>query len=292
MLLSLAVLLAIVASGIIARPLALGYSHYDLTWNYVLARISDIESQGVNLTRFTGLQITMVTWLMGGLWVVALVAAAKARSAQAIAFIAGPMLLLAALYAANAQAIAFQLIGTFYPLGLIGFILASEHGVTQSVLPARRKLAVVTSSALLILAIGLHVPRFVGALARFEGPHTPAMYEFSKAEIDGLRDAIGSVPTMIDVVEAPQLPMALVVGLGPEVKFQWSARAWTFFSGCRPGLDSCSQRPRESASPGFRIVAVGTQVSTDSVVYQTRQFLLVKEPPSPASSLPDAITHR
>jgi hypothetical protein len=278
--LSLAVLLAVVASGIIARPLALGYSHYDLTWSYVLARDADIEHQGAHLTSFTDAQLARLTWLMGGIWIIGLVAAFRARCVDALALIAGPMLLLFALYVVDAHAIAFQLIGTFYPLGLTGLIIVSERMWTDST-PAPRtwRTGAAALAALVLVAIGLHVPRFIGALDRFEGPNTPLKYQLSKAELDGLAQKIGSVPTMIDVEEAPQFPLALVVGLGPKVRLQWSERAWLYFSGCKVGVDSCSHRPPEPHPAGYRIISAQEPAASSRVLFRTRQFQLVEEPP-------------
>jgi hypothetical protein len=275
MFLSLGVVLAIVASGIIARPLALTYSNYDLTWAYVLARDADLEHQGAHLSPFTDAQLVSLTWLMGGIWLVGLAAAFMRRSADAVALIGGPMLLLFALYAAHAQAMAFQLIGTFYPLALAGLIVIAEQAAFK-----RDRVRLGVSSlvaALSLVAICLHIPRFLGALDRFEGPATPSKYQFTKAEMDGLAKNIGSVPTMIDVVEAPQFGLALVVGLGPDVPLQWSERAWQYFSGCKPGVDSCATRPPEPRPPGFRIVSAQDNVEPSRITYRTRQFLLIKE---------------
>ena len=274
--LAVGVLIAIVSSGVIARPLALGYSHYDLTWSYVLARVADLEYQGAHLTPFTDAQLVQLTWLMGCIWLVELGTAIYQRNAEAIALVAAPMLLLAALYAMNAPAMLFQMIGTFYPVALAGLVNISERTCVQT--DAARgsgRLIAAAGAALALLAIALHVPRFLGALDRFEGPNTPVKYQFTKAEMDGLENAIGGSPTMIDVTEAPQFGLALVVGLGPDVPLQWSDKAWQYFSGCKPGVDSCAHRPPEAKAARYRIVSADDKVDPGEIVYRTRQFLLV-----------------
>jgi hypothetical protein len=288
MYLSVAVLLAVVSSGIIARPLALGYPHYDLTWGYVLARATDLEHQGAHLSPFTDPQLVRLTWLMGGIWIVGFVAALWTRCLEALVLIAGSMLLLLALYIGDAQAITFQLIGTFYPLGLVGIIMVCERLWGQATPAGSRNSRVgsVALAALAVAAIGLHVPRFLGALDRFEGPNTPVKYQFTKAELDGLAQKIGSVPTMIDVEEAPQFGLALLVGLGPKVPLQWSEKAWLYFSGCKVGVDSCSHRPPDPNRAGYRIVSAQELVPPSRVVFRTRQFMLIEEAPGTKSTPP------
>ncbi|MBI5132495.1 MAG: hypothetical protein HZA66_23900 [Rhodopseudomonas palustris] len=282
MLLSLGVLIAVAASGVIARPLALGYSNYDLTWTYVFARAADLEHQGARLSLFTEAQLLQLTWLMGAIWVALLVAAIVQRNAEATALIAGPMLLLLVLYLAGARSMVFQMIGTFYPLGLVGLISVAETAWLQPNAPRwRTRAAAVGGAALAALVIAAHLPRFIGALDRFEGPNTPVKYQFTKQEIDGLAKAIGSDPAMIDVVEAPQFGLALVVGLGPDVPLQWSDKAWQYFSGCKVGVDSCAHRPPEPKPAKYRIVSALDNVAPDQIVYRTRQFLLIRNEAAP-----------
>jgi len=282
MMLALGVIVAVVASGVIARPLALSFSNYDLTWSYVLARAADLEHQGAHLSLFTDAQLVKLTWLMGGIWLVLLAAAVLQRNAAATALIAAPMLLLLVLYLANARAMVFQMIGTFYPLGLAGLIMVAEASwLERSAARWRSRLVAAGGAVLAVLVIGFHVPRFLGALDRFEGPNTPVKYQFTKQEMDGLAKAIGSVPTMIDIVEAPQFGLAIVVGLGPDVPLQWSDKAWQYFSGCKPGVDSCAQRPPEPKPAKYRIVSAQDKFDADRVVYRTRQFQLVRNDPAP-----------
>jgi hypothetical protein len=276
--LALAVLLAVTASGIIARPLALVYSHYDLTWSYVFARDTDMENQGVRLTHFTDAHLLELTWVMGGLWIIGLVVALRARCTEAVALIAGPMLLLCALYTVDAQAVAFQLIGTFYPLALIALVVICDRlKTTMAASSGHQGFGLAALVSILLFAIGLHLPRFIGALERFEGHDTPPKYQFVKTELDGLQAVIGSTPTMIDVTEAPQFPLALIVALGHQVKFQWSERAWIFFSGCQPDVDPCSHRPPDLRPTGYRIVEADKSIPPDQIAFRTRQFLLIKE---------------
>lgn len=236
----LLVAVAVISSGIIARPLGVGFPDWNTKWPYVLPRIFDLENQGVALSGFSSGSLSLVTQLMLFFWVTAAMASVLLKNEMAGAVLIGPLALLAGLYLLNVPGTAFQMIGTFYPLGLCGIssLLDSvnERRALAVEMPFRMRHDVL---ALLILAfalipIGFHFPRFFGAVSRYGGDETPVMARFSKSSFDHLAEVIGNEPVDVDI-PIPQSALAVLAELGRRgITLQWSPRSWNAVLGYRP----------------------------------------------------------
>jgi hypothetical protein len=271
-------LLCIAASGILARPLVMLFPNYHVPWSYVLPRIAEIEHQGLGLTGFTDVQIDTLTVAIGAFWVFGLIAAVWVRSPEAMALIGGPMILLFVLLVLNLPDIAFQLIGAFFPLAMIGYASASENPLTSRINLQWGKTNVVLA-ALLFFSIITHLPRFIGSIGRYDGNQIPLQLIFEKSQMDELAAAIGHSPTMIDLYDYPQFSLAALVELGRHFKFDWSEKAWRTFFGCNSPASLCPPYLPPSIPPTYRLVSTIFTPSppTDKIVFRTNQYLLLRE---------------
>jgi hypothetical protein len=212
----------LVASGVLSRPSVTGYPDYGLTWSYIVPRILDLENQGVSVSGLTGDWLQANAALAAVAWTGLLALAILSRNACATAFIGGPAILLIAIMAAGAKAVAFQMIGYFYPAVLCGaFALAADTRFARSIV-----------LALAMLTMAQRLPRFAGMLDRF-ALHPVPQNLFSAAEIDRLAEEIGSEPVQIDIV-IPQPAILLLVELGRRhLDLQWTPRGWDMVLGYR-----------------------------------------------------------
>jgi hypothetical protein len=123
--------------------------------------------------------------------------------------------LLLVLSITGANALAFQLIGYFYPAALCGACVVLAD-VPRRTLPLL---------ALVVLVTGQRLPRFIGAVDRY-ALHQDKRFLFTAAEIDQLANQIGSQTVEIDVPDV--LPgILLLVELGRRnLDLQWSDRTW------------------------------------------------------------------
>ncbi len=86
---------------------------------------------------------------------------------------------------------------------------------------------------LLLVPVGLVLPRYAAGLAYFGGDMTPPLFRFSLAETDRLAATVAGA--VIDVGVAPQFNFFLVVELGRRgIPFQVSEKAWRTFMTYRP----------------------------------------------------------
>lgn len=265
--------LALMAGGTMARPLAVRYPDWGVAWADILPRVAELENQGVGLSGFTpGLLraatvVTFAAWVLG-----AVVARARAERA-AVAVLAAPLVLLAGLVAANLGALAFQLIGVFYPLVLAGFVLVLD-GLTDRAVPARavapRVAALALAAATVVL--GLHLFRFAGATSRYGGGQTPPAARYTRSELDALAALVGRDRVDVEIT-APQPAIVLLVELGRRgVALQWSPESWRTILGYRK-----EWMPPHYASPGrWRIVPAGSAgVAPDQVAFRSAQYWVV-----------------
>jgi len=275
--LGLVVAAALLAGGTLARPLVTGFPDWNLSWHYILPRITDLESQGVPVSGLAPAWLEGLAWGLLGIGVAGGLLAAVCRVPAAIALLLGPLLLLGALYGLGAKAVTFQLIGTFFPLGLCGLagltdeLAARAPGTACWGVPARR--LAWAAFALGMVAAGGHLPRFLGAMARFGGRDTPAALRFSESQMNGLAACIGTATVDVDIPNSPQLNLALLVEFGRRgMKLQWQPESWHQILAYQPW-----EPPAYPARGWFRLVAAsGAEVPTETVVFRTEQYLLLR----------------
>jgi hypothetical protein len=208
---------AIISAGLSARPLAVaGYPDYSLAWIYIWPRLLDLENQGVAISGISSSWLVVHFGLALTIWALLLGIAISERSVVALGLLCGPAIMLLVLSIAAAAALAFQLIGYFYPAALCGACVVLAD-VPRQTLPLL---------ALVVLMIGQRSPRFIGAVDRY-ALYQDKRFLFTAAEIDRLADQIGSLAVEIDVPDV--LPgILLLVEFGRRnLDLQWSDRTWT-----------------------------------------------------------------
>jgi hypothetical protein len=210
--LALLVALAILSSGIIARPLFLGNFPLPWSWRDLLVRAVEVEGlmegrTGLSGAALTGLALALLA-ARTGLAVLAL----RHRRPTAAAALTAPLLLLAVLYAADLRCHAMNFIGAYGAL-LLGGTAALLDGVESPELRRRLRLAIL---AFLIAGAGSHVPRFAATASFLGGAGTPPLFRFSSRETDALAAAIlregGSA--LVDIGEPSHFGLFLLVELG------------------------------------------------------------------------------
>jgi hypothetical protein len=275
--LALVLAAALLTAGTLARPLSTGYPDWNLDWSYVFPRVADLESQGIMVSGLSSGWLSVLTVGLLGLGLAGMVVAVVYRVPAALALLVGPLGLLAVLYGLDARAVAFQLIGTFYPLGLCGLAILTDElamGASSSSprsLPAARLAPVVF--ALGLVAVAMHVPRFLGAAVRYGSSETTRTARFSERQMNELAEFIGRSTVDVDIPNSPQLNLTVLVELGRRgVLLQWQPRSWSQILAYQPW-----EHP-SYASPGtFRLVAAGeTPTPAQAVVFRTEQYLLLR----------------
>jgi len=276
--------IAVLSSGTLARPLVTTYPDWHVGWRYILPRLADLENQVIPVARFSPGALEAAAWVELGLWLGLGVMAVRRRAAAAIALLAGPLLLLAVLRLLDAKMVAFQLIGTFYPLSLCGMAVLFD-AVRQPAQAGRPWTSTMGPPALLtlgaaLLTLGLHGPRLAGAVSRFGGDSTPAEIRFSKSQMNQLATAIGQATVDVDIGlradNASQLALALLVEFGRrDVALQWQPDAWWLIVSYR------GWPPPKYPRPGtFRLVSTKESPRpAETVVFRTEQYLLLRPGP-------------
>jgi hypothetical protein len=270
--LGLLLAVALLSSGTLARPLPTGAPDYKVTWDYASSRIADLENQGLGLTGLQADQLSMNLVETAIVWLVLATIAVFIRSAEAVAVIIAPMLLLVALRLCNVSSVAFQMIGIFYPFGLCGAAIlignVTRIGNVSGVV--FRPLQFLIPWLVLVL-VTLHIPRCVGGLQRW-CLATPLTNQFVRSQIANLADKIGNETVDVDLGGEPPLSIMVLMELGENHRLQWSAADWNRALGYRHW-----PVPSYSTPGVFRLVPKGTKVDDESdVIESTNQYLLLK----------------
>lgn len=207
----------VIAAGLSARPFPVAdyYPDWSLSWIYIWPRVLDLENQGVPISGLPTSWVVANFVLALTIWAVLLGIALFVRNHVAIGLLGGPAILLLVLSITGTSALAFQLIGYFYPAALCGacVLVADVPQRTMYVL------------GLLVLMIGLRLPRSIGAIDRY-ALHQDRRSLFTAQEIKRLADQIDSQAVEIDVPD-PVPAIVLLVELGRrKLDLQFSERTW------------------------------------------------------------------
>lgn len=238
-------LVLVATSGVLSRPTsAPSFPDWGVRWPYVLPRILDMENQGAAVSGLSQTHLWALVALSLLIAVALLGVAITRRNADAVGLIVGPSLLLATLCALDATAVAFQLIGTFYPLTLCAAVklIDAEDLALQRPQPVAYGLL-----AILIVLIGMRVPRMVGAIDRY-AVKPPVAARYSASEIDRISRTIGSATVRADA-NTNQCGLVQLVELGRRnISVQWTERAWKLLFAYRPW-----PAPSHAKAPAFSL---------------------------------------
>jgi hypothetical protein len=270
---ALLVALAVLSSGIIARPLFL-VGRIPIAWSRVDLLLRATEVDGLLADR-TGLPPWAVWTLVLALlatWAAVATLALLLRAPAATAATVAPVALLGGLVAADLRWTAMNFIGMYVPLVLCGTAALAD---TLAARPARRWLAW-SLTALLAATVVSHLPRFAATAAFHGGRDAPPHFRFSARETDALAAAIRREGGMalVDAAIAPHFPIFLMVELGRRgIPLQWTAASWRWVLGYRPW-----PAPTYPTRAPLRIVtrAASGEERPEAIV-RTTQFELLRQ---------------
>jgi hypothetical protein len=216
----LVLLVPAAASGLLSRLSAISYHGTTLVerWWFILPRVFDLESHADISGLPPGLLDCFIV-LSAGIAILSLAIAIRRRAAAAVGLLLGPLLLFVAFYCLHNRNAGFQLVGWIYPATLcgIGLLLSATPPAKKS----RRHLLVF----LLIISIGLRLPRAWGAVNRYSAdPQENSIYTAS--EMDRIADEVGSKPVLIEVDEPVPALLLLIETGRRKMNVQWSPIAW------------------------------------------------------------------
>jgi hypothetical protein len=266
----------IIASGMLARPVVVGFPDWNLTWLSQLPRMLDLE----HLYNVTGLSLRSLLILAAInilIWIALIVIAVHRRGVRATGLIAGPAILLAALFAVNARSTALQLIGFYYPASIcgIGLLLSSSVSkgafrppLSEEFCPSLKQGLVLL---LLLVCIAERIPRFIGMIDTYVR-HPPPGQTFYKSEFDQLASKIGPGSIVkVDIVN-PQRALAVLVEFGyRKLNVQWTPRSWQTILAYRPW-----PVPDYATRPTFLLGSADEQAPPGEVVWQSAMYRLLR----------------
>jgi hypothetical protein len=215
-------LIVLASSGALARFFHATYPDWGVTWAYVWPRILDLDNQGFPATGLSELGVAALTLSGFAAWLALVLLGLIRRNERAAGLLIGPALLLFLLFSLDARAVAFQLIGFFYPVTVVA-AAASIPGGSLSSVRAPATLALVI---LLAAVIALRLPRFAAGLERYVLRPSPSLI-FSTAMLAELSNVVGSEQVLIDATDRHSghaFRAMLMPLLGKQI--QWTERGW------------------------------------------------------------------
>jgi hypothetical protein len=215
-------LIVIATSGTLARFFYATYPDWDVTWNYAWPRILDLDNQGVRLTGLSDSGVVAVTAFSIATWAILIAFGLARRNEVATGLLIAPALLLLILVVFDARAVAFQLIGFFYPLTIIAAAALIPSGPLLSV-RAPTTLALVI---LLPAIVAARAPRFAGGLERYVF-HPSQTLIFSTQTLEELKNVIGTEQVLVDATDRHSGHVFRTMFMpifGKQI--QWTERAW------------------------------------------------------------------
>ncbi|SHH64870.1 hypothetical protein [Bradyrhizobium erythrophlei] len=228
MILAALIVIAVVSSGVVARPLYTGFIPMSLDWKI----LADWAMQIAGPLGTTGpvLLVGPMRIIFTTVFVCICISAIIWKSPGATALVLGSATMAGMLYAFDER-------WRFYEISLLFVatpICAVAVLLNEELFLAGRVRFWIFFAVLLLTPVGFGLPRFVNGLSSLGGDSTPPLYRFSLEETDRMADVVAS-GAVIDVGEAPQFNIFLVVELGRRgIPFQVSEKSWRTFMGYRP----------------------------------------------------------
>jgi hypothetical protein len=244
----LTILCIAMASGQIARPLGSHYPETSLSLPAVAGSL-------------LGLHASPAAILAVGLaWAAALALAFGRRDHRSLGVLAVAVLLPSALVLAGALDAAAQLVGFAAPALLTGMASTGEATGRRRPWPLLALAAVIAMS----------LPRFAATVQRHGGADVDPLYLVTQSDMAALAEAIGREPTLVEVAEPPQLPIALMVHAAEDLALRYTPASW------RTIIDYRHWPPPTYAGPAtYRIVRADREVPPELIRLRNRQFLLL-----------------
>jgi hypothetical protein len=233
--LALLVGVAVASSGLLSRPSHALYPQHAVSWPAMLSWLFDVKAvpdDDAAMLRFPSARVLLLQLLAIGVSCALLLAALVKRNAVAFGFIAGPLLLVAALFGAGATTIAYELPGLIYPASLCGAIALVEAASAGE--SGRDRRMTYGMLALIAAAIALRLPRYAIGVQRYAGAGVSGSVQYVKSDMDGLAAAIGRDTVTVSVTNRV-LGIPILVELGRrQLPMRWTPDAYRAILGYRP----------------------------------------------------------
>jgi hypothetical protein len=272
--------IAVAATGALARPLRATFFPVEIPWQFIVMRLAEVESVSsaqIGLSQ-GALYILLVIQIIAAVLIVVL--AIRGRDSTALALAIGPLLTIGVLRIVDNRLIALQSVGVVYPMLICAAARLAKGVEVRHVLQPNWQgcFQSLTPVLIIFVCIAIHMPRFMGAISRFAGPHTPAEARFTKSDFDRLSAAIGTRSVYIDTGLAPE-SIAILVELGRRgVDLRWSPDSWRRVLGYR--LMEPHPWPVPPSNPQTDLVLIlktKTPIGPERrVVVETPQFRLLQ----------------
>jgi hypothetical protein len=227
MILAALIVIAVVSSGVIARPIYTGFIPMSQDWKI----LADWAIQIVGPLGTTGpvLLVGPMRIIFATVFVCICICAINRKSPAATALALGSITVAGLLYAFDER-------WRFYEISLLFVatpVCAAAILLNEELFLAGRLRFWTFFAVLLLIPVGFSLPRFVNGLSFLGGGSTPPLYRFSLEETDRMA-AVVARGAVIDVGEGPQFNIFLVVELGRRgIPFQVSEKSWRTFMGYR-----------------------------------------------------------
>jgi hypothetical protein len=173
----------------------------------------------------------------------------------------------------DATAVAFQMIGVFYPLALCAAASLVRPGSISVAAP--RSSRTWWSSAVMgltVVSILLHLPRFLAAVHRY-GRGAQDDERYSAAQMNGLSKAIGTSTVDVDVGDNTWFALPLLIEIGRRTsRLQWSPGSWSAILSYRGW-----PVPSYPAPGDLRLIGPAQAIEPgEKIIYRTNQFRLIR----------------
>jgi hypothetical protein len=262
------IVLAIVSSGTIARPI---YFHsYPVGFGW--ATLTDWASQvvGPSGTMGPAFLVAFFKIIMTAVLICVCIYAVARKSAAAIALALGSLAIAVVLYAFNQQW-QFYEISTLYAAMPV---CAAAPVLNRELFLASRLRFWCLVALFFLVPIGIGIPRYAASLATLGGDRTLPLYRFSLDETDRLAAAVAS-GAVIDIGDNAHFNLFLMVELGRrEIPFQLSETSWRTLLGYRPWPAPHYDRPM----PFSIVLRSETNSGSPRLLTRTTQFDVMRQP--------------
>jgi hypothetical protein len=261
--------LAIVSSGMIARPMYFSFIPLDVGWKALTDwAIQVVDPVGIVGPLFlVGPSKIIIATIFVGICILAIVM----RSAAATALAVGTIVVGGALYAFDQRWRFYEIT----PLFVATPACAAAILLNGELFLAGRLRFYSLFGLFLLVPVGLGLPRYAAGLAYFGGGTTPSLYRFSLEETDRLAAAVDSTGAVIDVGEKVHFNIFLLVELGRRgIPFQLSETSWRASVGYRPWPFPRYDKPMPIA------IVLRSEENTASprLLMRTTQFDVMRQP--------------